>query len=69
MIQKSGAMKRYKLNVQIYLGEKKIKKLLFLLKDGGMIMLIIMLLILIKVIIFIVLVLFGDFILIKMKIS
>ena len=32
VIQKSGAMKRYKLNVQIYLGEKKNQKVIILAK-------------------------------------
>ena len=32
VIQKSGAMKRYKLNVQIYLGEKRNQKVIILAK-------------------------------------
>ena len=32
VIQKSGSMKRYKLNVQIYLGEKKNQKVIILAK-------------------------------------
>ena len=48
VIQTSGTVKRYKINVQCYLGEKKIKELLLLQKDGGIRIWIIMLLIFIK---------------------